>query len=85
MSRLAQLYKRRERLIEANNRQGYCYTKTDKYFKLLLLIRKEIAQIENDNRKQTENSPEMQFLKATKGLNGQQILILLTKKTNGKS
>lgn len=83
MSRLAQLYKRRERLIAANLRQGYNYTKTEKYFRLLLMIRKEIAHIENENRKQLEISPEMQFLRASKGLNGQQILILLTNRTNG--
>lgn len=58
MTRLQSLRNRREILINANNVNGYAQSgnqKTEKYFKVLLAIRKEINEIECKNVRPFKN------------------------------
>ncbi len=74
-SRLHTVRERRERLVEANHRDQYLHNgKADRYLKTLKTMREEIVSIEMNNRKLNKDSSLRQFLNASKGMSGFQIL-----------
>jgi len=76
MTRLQTLFARRERLIEANIKHGFIRSQPYRYISILKEIRIEIKKEELRIMKENINSSFSEFLQATKGLSGEQILIL---------
>ena len=69
MSRLADLNNRYEIVVSQSN-------KSEKYFKVLWMVKNEIYKQEAINRKRNETNPLLIALRNTKGLSGFQILML---------
>jgi hypothetical protein len=77
MTRLETLYNRYERIVA----KDYIHTgKADRYLRVLYIIKDEITKVQSENRR--KNSDFSNFLKSTSGLNGSQILMLLSNNTN---
>jgi hypothetical protein len=77
MTRLETLYNRYERIVAKN----YIHTvKADRYLKVLYTIKDEITKVQAENRR--KNAEFSELLKSTAGLNGSQILMLLSNSTN---
>jgi multidrug resistance efflux pump len=77
MTRLETLYNRYERLVA----KGYIHSeKADRYLVILYAIKDEITKVQAENRR--KNSDFSELLKSTTGLNGSQILMLLSNSTN---
>ena len=75
ISRLETLRNRYEKLIVANQNNGYIYCdKAGRYLKAIQSIKTQIFQREAQNRAANANSQVSQFLKASSGMNGFQIL-----------
>lgn len=79
MTRLQTLHNRRERLIEANLKYGFVRSEPLRYLSTLRYLRAEIRKEELRIMKLNVDKSFSEFLQASNGLNGQQILILSNK------
>jgi len=78
--RLETLENRYDRLLEANQKHNYIYSdKINRYIDCLYTIKAQIAKRREENRKANENQPWRKALLATKGMNGAQAMISLSK------
>lgn len=79
-NRLKTLEARYERLIEANRSKHYVNSENFKrYFNVIQYLKSEMNKRMSENRKANENAGWRQALLSTKGMNGRQALITLTK------
>ena len=75
IGRLETLRNRYDKLIVANQNNGYIYSdKANKYLNTIKSIKTQIWQREAQNRAANANSQVSQFLKASSGMSGFQIL-----------
>jgi len=75
ISRLETLRNRYEKLIAANQSNGYIHSeKVGRYLNAIQIIKTQIWQREAQNREANKNSEVSQFLRATNGMSGFQIL-----------